>query len=180
MRKLGIAIVTVCAVLGGTLVPTAPANAQSAGGAVAGCEVTFATWPSSGSASCGVGSNAAPNNWPTDGVAVGVFLPGGPVCLPLCTFNAELSYSTACLAPNGPVSLPSELASGTGTLTVSNGASRSFLFQWELLGSEFVLTFTGGTTGGGEGVFVPMTPLPTCAAPGALTAHIVRLVLAPQ
>ena len=116
--------------------------------------------------------------------------PDRPLCLPTCAVGANISYVDYSCPPIGGISPPPLLGTALGRLTVV-GATPPFVgsqnsdaaeFSWMRLGFVTVVVFggPGPTRGGGVAAFVPMPPLPTCAAPGPLTAHIVGLALVEQ
>lgn len=156
-----------------------PASAANAGGDVASCQLVFPEYPGigGGGLTCGAGA------LPTEGRAVGAFLPGGPVCTPTCSFAAEIhAYGATCLPSTGSVSLPPLIGDASGTFVVANGFQTvNADFNWRFLGPVLVVTFSRGTLGAGLGVLLP-NPIghPTCIAPGPLVTHVAGLGLLAQ
>jgi hypothetical protein len=179
MKKM-LGILAACAVISALLLPAAPASAANAGAAVGACQVNLPVWPGGGSSNCGTGL-------PGEGSAVGAFLPGGPVCQPTCQFNATVeSYSELCVSAEPPLT-----GNASGVLSVTEeapvvglGGTVSAHYRWVRVGLVAVVVFDGpsGTNGGGVAAFLPdpRGGLPTCDAPGPLSAHVVGLALAAQ
>lgn len=167
MKRI-IVVLAVIGMLAAALLPASPAQAQTAGVGLAGCQVNLAVWPGSGSNDpCGAGS------LPTDGKVTGVIIDNGtPLsCLPSCSFEASVdSYGEECFQNEPPL-----IGDAAGTMDI-NGGQLTPSYEWARVGLTAVIT-TAGPTGAGVAAFLPVPPLPTCAAPGALTAHVIGAAL---
>jgi hypothetical protein len=115
------------------------------------CDMTL-VWPGSGSAYC-------------PGTVTKVSVEGQPVpCVPLCPFAAGVdTYSTTCVGTGVPI-----LAEGWADIYIAgvNMGDAHFL----LVGTNLYFLADGDWVG--TGVWTPLPPLMTCAAPGLQTVHI--------
>jgi hypothetical protein len=175
MKKL-VGLVAVVAILGAMLLPTTQASAATAGAAVGACQITL-QWPETGPSSdpegCGAGL-------PGEGSAVGALLPGGPVCLPLCTFHASVPYYLEdCI-----LTLPPLLGEAAGQLFLNGEPVADY--TWQRVGLVAVITVdpTGEGPpvdhGAGVAAFVPEPPLGACNNPVQMKAHVAGAVFAVQ
>lgn len=153
----------VLAILSAILSHPQPALAVSEGTAF--CEATFPAWPvavPSFTATCGEGS------LPIEGLAFGVASFGAHgLCVPSCSFAAEFdSYDDVCI-PELPIPA---IGFGTGTILVRGASVGGF----EMTRLGLVTIYLPRTVGSfaGVGTFVPETPIPTCAVPSVLRAHM--------
>ena len=179
MKKKLISLAVASLVLGALILPATSAHAATAGAAAGTCQVTLPTWPTpaGGGPTCGNGSLQGPAgpSVPVPGVAIGAFLPGGPICLPTCTFSASVvNYAEGCQAGEPPLT-------GTADGTLFLNGTPVATYEWTRVGLTAVIVvhpIPASTVSAGAGVaaFLPLPPLPTCANPGSLTAQVVGAV----
>ena len=191
MKKLSILLVM--GVIGGALVlPIAPAHARFVGAAT--CDVTLDVWPTTTTRS---------NSTPCTGLATGLadpstisctiqVLPPPPsvTCNPRCKISITIPpppdptvrcvvsasvdhYNETC----GPQGTLPPLGTADGTLTVDGTAEGGY--NWVRVGLTAVLLPLAPGSTAGVAAFAPHPPIPTCAAPGQLTATVVGAAVAP-
>lgn len=166
MKKIA-TLLSVGLIAGAMLLPAAPAHAAFAGAAK--CDVTLPTWPTTTTQAGG----------DCDGqVLLGAQVPPVPpqTCTPVapCSFKATVDHYNETCGPQG--TLP-PLGTADGTLFV-NGQSEGG-YNWVRVGLTAVLVPVAPGASAGVAVFEPHLPLPTCAAPGSLTATVVGAAVAP-
>lgn len=117
------------------------------------CDVTFASWPGSGSAVC-------------DGMVTGVGTSGGPTvaCTLNCSFTLTINnYNETCLGGGIP-----PVGSYEGDVIVSDLDRGSY--DATRVGTHVYFNYPDFA---GEAVFIPhVPPQPTCANPGPMTATL--------
>lgn len=163
MKKIAM-LLSVGLLAGALVLPAAPAHARPFAGA-AKCDVTLSVWPSPN----GAGGSC-------DGTAFGVDVGASATCLPPggCTFSASVDHYNETCAPGGQ--LP-PVGTADGTLTVNGNNEGGY--NWLRVGLTAVLVPVAPGTSAGVALFQPHLPLPTCAAPGPLTATVVGVAVAP-
>ena len=184
MKKLGL-LLCMAVIASAFVLPTAPAHASYAGAAT--CDVTLSVWPTTSTqsnptpcvgvtagAKCEVGVGFPPPSADVDcAVDGGCTVSVGPITV-VCSFSASVDHYSEVCGPQG--TLP-PLGTADGTLTV--GTENVGSYNWLRVGLTAVLVPVAPGTSAGVAAFVPHTPLPTCAAPGPLTATVVGVAAAP-
>lgn len=183
MKKIAL-LLSAGLVAGALVLPATPAHATFAGAAT--CDVTLDIWPTTATRA---------NSSSCTGTAVGVAttIPGIPPVPPVppppppplatcphagvpptqCTFEATVgAYNETCVGP-----LPPPVGTASGNLIVDGTPQGTY--NWLRVGLTAVLVPVAPGTSVGVAAFLPHPPIPTCAAPGPLTATVVGVAVAP-
>jgi hypothetical protein len=131
-----------------------PAAAVSEGTAT--CTLDVPGWPATG----GGGT--------CTGTVTGVAPFSAPGLCVQCPFSLEVSTLVEPCAPAVPIP---PVGTASGSVSVSGQVVGGFL--WARLGAVLVFLPLDPGTFAGVGAWVPLTPIPTCAAPGTLRAVLV-------
>jgi hypothetical protein len=90
-----------------------------------------------------------------------------------CQFEASIdAYNEVCVA-----NLPPLFGTASGRLYVDGGDVGGY--NWLRIGLTAILVPLAPGTSAGVAAFLPLPPIPTCAAPGPLTAEVVGAAAAP-
>lgn len=163
----------VLALVGAAFVlPSAPAHARFVGAAK--CDVTLGVWPTTTTLSNS--TDCTGSAYGTDGsVSLSCLVTGTPPSVSAgCSFDASVSHYLEVCGPGGT---PPPIGTADGTLTV-NGTNQGG-YNWVRVGLTAVLVPVAPGSSAGVAAFVPHQPIPTCAAPGPLTATVVGVAAAP-
>lgn len=185
MRKIALLLLSSALVVGGFILPAAPAHAALTGAAT--CDVTLDTWPtttvsvnSSGCVGMVLGMHCGVNILPIP-PGPGLDCPIPPLTCIVhtsppsvgCSFDASVDhYQETCVG-----GLPPPLGTADGRLTVDGQAAGTY--NWLRVGLTAILVPLGPGSTAGVAAFVPHPPIPTCAAPGQLTATVVGFAASP-
>ena len=157
MKKIAM-LLSMGLIAGAMVLPAAPAHAAFVGAGT--CEAHLSVWPTSAGTDGDCSGGTLPN------VVVGANT-GGQTCAP-CAFTASVVHYNETCGPQG--TLP-PLGTADGTL-FADGTPQG-TYNWLRVGLTAVLVPVAPGTSAGVAAFLPHPPLPTCAAPGPLSASVV-------
>jgi hypothetical protein len=147
-----------------------PVHAATPIAGAAGCEIVFAAYPGGGADGPCDDDDGGSLNFPSDGKFVGTAANGTIVfCAGICTYAMTVNnYGSVCIAGEPPL-----IEFWEGTVYINGAAVAGY--NLTRIGLEVTVTTNNPVIGSAVGEYVPVPPLPTCAAPASLQVHLVDL-----